>query len=319
MRGVWSTAIRRWSYAVGADLILLGAFSALLLVLMGTYRGTWTFLSGSMLLPLIAMLVVLALVIVAKLPELLSSGTGGNQLLRVVLRIVRDWSPLVLILLVYENFHDLTHLIRRTTVDADLRRFDEMLFGVEPTLALDPYVTPWLNEYMTFAYALYLFFPSVMLVRLYARDEFLQFRELGLALSMAYYLGLVGYVTVPAVGPRFFLADAFHTPLTGWLTGMAAEAWSSLESVNRDCFPSLHTAITTVSLIYMWRLRARWPAGSWILAVSAPLIVSLWASTIYLRYHYAVDVLAGWALAFVCCWAAPLLTGWYYDQRSASV
>jgi membrane-associated phospholipid phosphatase len=36
----------------------------------------------------------------------------------------------------------------------------------------------------------------------------------------------------------------------------------------------------------------------------APFIVSLWVSTVYLRYHYLVDVMAGLILAPLCFFGA---------------
>jgi len=134
-----------------------------------------------------------------------------------------------------------------------------------------------------------------------------------LALSLGFYLGLTGYLLVPAIGPRYAMAGEFHVPLEGiWLTARAAAAWNAIESVKRDCFPSLHTALTSISLIYLFRL-----AWRRLFAICLPLIVLLWMSTIYLRYHYFVDVLGGFALAGICCTLAPAIIRWYYaDARS---
>ncbi|MCX6995564.1 MAG: phosphatase PAP2 family protein [Kiritimatiellaeota bacterium] len=61
--------------------------------------------------------------------------------------------------------------------------------------------------------------------------------------------------------------------------------------VEGAAFPSSHVAIATVILYYTFRY-AR-PAA-WVLT---PLIVSLMVATVYCRYHYAIDVLAGLATA----------------------
>jgi membrane-associated phospholipid phosphatase len=290
------------TYHLGLDLIFLGVFASLLVVLMGVYGGRPTFLQTSIVLPLAIMTLLIAVGLVRRRGRTLA--------------LVRDWLPLILIVLVYENFHDLTDLVRPETVDGVLRRLDERLLGVEPALALSPISRPWLTEYMTFCYALYFVYPTIVLATLYARGEFVRFREFGLALSLAFYLGLFGYVLVPAIGPRYALAAELGRPLDGiWLTARAAAAWDALESVKRDCFPSLHTALTTISLVYFWRYRNTWKWGRFLLFVCAPLIFSLWCSTIYLRYHYLVDVLAGFALAFFCCSAAPALVRAYYAGR----
>ena len=70
---------------------------------------------------------------------------------------------------------------------------------------------------------------------------------------------------------------------------------------SRAAFPSLHAAVSLVALVYAWRHVRAW---FWVLL---PFALGLWVSTIYLRHHYVVDLLAGWALApvAVCAGAPP--------------
>ena len=60
----------------------------------------------------------------------------------------------------------------------------------------------------------------------------------------------------------------------------------------RDCFPSGHTEIALVVLLYAWRFERRYFCGL------LPAVGLLLFSTVYLRYHYVVDVLAGALLLF---------------------
>lgn len=39
-------------------------------------------------------------------------------------------------------------------------------------------------------------------------------------------------------------------------------------------------------------------------------MAGLWASTTYLRHHYAVDLIAGWLLAPLAIWLGPRLDEW---------
>ena len=56
---------------------------------------------------------------------------------------------------------------------------------------------------------------------------------------------------------------------------------------------------------------ARW---FWVLL---PFVLGLWASTIYLRHHYFVDLVAGWLLAPVAVWLAPRVDGWWARRQRA--
>jgi len=239
------------------------------------------------------------------------------NILKQISTILRDWSPLIIMIFIYENFHELTYLINPVTVDSTLRAIDEAIFGIEPTIAFQKITFPLLTEYMTFCYALYFVYATVILTMLYSMKEFIKFKEVSIALSLCFYLGLLGYMFVPAIGPRYYITDEFTVSLVGpFLTGPAANAWNNLQKVQRDCFPSLHTALTTVPLIYFWRLRNTLKCGKLIFGISLPLIVSLWFSTVYLRYHWTIDVFAGWILAYLCCLIAPIIIKTYYKMKS---
>jgi membrane-associated phospholipid phosphatase len=303
------------TYSLGPDLILLAVFSVLLGAMTYIYGGHFSMLHASTLMPLGAMVVLMAVSLVGRLRAKKAGSTGtAEQLARVSWAVVRDWFPLILILAVYSNFHDMTRLVRPDTVDQALLDLDIAIFGVEPTVALQQYTWPWLTEYMTVAYALFFAFPTLILVRLYVSGDFLRFREFGLALSLCFYIGLVGYLTVPAIGPRYTVT--YDVPLTGYvLTDAAARTWRMIENIQTDCFPSLHTAVSSICLVYFWRLRA-WRGGKLLLWICTPLIVSLIMSTLYLRYHYTVDIFAGWALTALCVYGAPAIVARYYRGRA---
>ena len=63
-----------------------------------------------------------------------------------------------------------------------------------------------------------------------------------------------------------------------------------------DCFPSLHCAVSSYILFFDRRHR-RW--RFWLYLVPC---VGLWVSTLYLRYHYFVDLVAGFALSAAALW-----------------
>jgi membrane-associated phospholipid phosphatase len=90
-----------------------------------------------------------------------------------------------------------------------------------------------------------------------------------------------------------------------------ADAFSLLPVDSRAAFPSLHTAVSVVMLACAWRFVRPW---FWI---ALPLAVGLWLSTIYLRHHYVVDLLAGFALAPLALYAAPRLDLWWAERQRA--
>ncbi len=108
-----------------------------------------------------------------------------------------------------------------------------------------------------------------------------------------YAAGFAGYTLLPALGP--YATMAFDTPVHGYGVTRLLLATVPLGTNRADAFPSLHCAVTAFllgfDLLAGSRRRAAWCAG--------PVAV-LWLSTLALRFHYAVDVLAGFGLAASC-------------------
>jgi membrane-associated phospholipid phosphatase len=60
--------------------------------------------------------------------------------------------------------------------------------------------------------------------------------------------------------------------------------------VHGAAFPSAHVAGSMVAILTSWRYRR------WLFWVCLPFFVSMCVATVYGRYHYVADVLAGLAV-----------------------
>ena len=225
------------------------------------------------------------------------------------MRFVRWWYPAFLIPPIFSELQHLVHPINPVDIDAHLVAIDFALFGVHPTVWLEQCTVPWLTEYLQLAYVSFYFLPFILCVPLYRRGQFLAFRTALCALLLSYYVSYLLYFLTPAQGPRFYLADAHSLPLAGlWLTAPIQTLLDTLEGIQRDAFPSGHTAIALVVLALTTRYQRHW---RWPMLV---MTGSLVLSTVYLRYHYVIDVLAGGLLAVFCLGVAYSL---YREQEGA--
>ncbi len=309
------------TFYLGPDLIFL-LFLILVLVVLSIIYGNRKFtpVKKSVIVPLIVFGGLLLFGLFTRIKILFEDRKNKSaEIKEFILNMARDWFPLLLIILIYENLHDLTDLIHPDTLDGRLREMDKAIFGVDPVLWLEHFISPALNDYMTFAYGLYFLYPATILVLAYSTNNIFRFREVALSFVICVCVGFLGYVSVPAVGPRYFMADEFTVSLSGYLTEAGARAWNSIESVKRDCFPSLHTAMSTITLVYFFRFRKIFRSGRLLFYIALPLVVSLWISTVYLRYHWVVDVFAGWILAFICVIVSPRFIRWYYFKKTGVV
>jgi membrane-associated phospholipid phosphatase len=215
---------------------------------------------------------------------------------------IRDWLPFLVFSLAYETFRTgIWKLILVEDLDAGLLRLDRQLFGETPSILLQRFVRPGLSNAMAVFYFLHLVLPPVLAVLLYRRRRPL-FREFLLAVLLAGCLGSLGYVIVPATGPGVAFPHLFAVPLEGSLYDPVTRILD-VARAPRDVFPSLHVGISTLVLWYGFR-RSR-ATGLALL----PLVLGNWVSTLYLRYHYLVDVFAGWLTAALAAALAGLLLG----------
>jgi hypothetical protein len=178
--------------------------------------------------------------------------------------------------------------------DAALSRADNWLFGFDPSLAIQPFQTPARVEFLSFAYAA--FIPYIYLSLFLGcigkpaleRDEYLT------GWIFTYTISYLGYIFVPAHGPVIFQADQYHVALEGGffyrLVVLGNEVTGGLQGV----FPSLHVGCSVY--LCLSDLRKNLLRGLTYL----PVIVLIYVATIFLRYHYIVDLIAGTIIPVVC-------------------
>jgi membrane-associated phospholipid phosphatase len=227
-------------------------------------------------------------------------------------KALREVLPFLTCILVYTNLHDTIGFVNPHDVHHYLAGLDRALFGVVPCVWTERFITPGRTELMSFLYANFLWIaPSVSVILLWQR-RVTEFRAATLGVVVCFYLGYFLYVAFPAAPPRLVLVYEFKRNLYGYpqlFSNLNARAFELLPVDSRAAFPSLHAAVSLVALVYAWRF-ARW--WFWVLV---PFCLGLWASTVYLRHHYVVDLLAGWALAPVAVWSAPRLDAWWARRQ----
>jgi membrane-associated phospholipid phosphatase len=237
-------------------------------------------------------------------------GEDWREFLQPHLRVVRDWFPFLLIPVMYWSlWGDVTHLLVHHDRDAALMAWDQWLFHCQPSVALQRFVTPSLTAWMQFAYNSHIFITFLVPCFVYLRRSQSDFRRMMSGLVTLAFFGFVGYTLVPAVGPIYALKGQFTVPLyQPYALIQRGADFMDFARIRRDVFPSMHVAFSFMVWLYAWRHSRRL---FWMLS---PLVLSLWVSTVYLRYHYLVDCVAGFVLVPLC-----LCLGDYLFQRFGTV
>jgi hypothetical protein len=193
-------------------------------------------------------------------------------------------------------------LLKVPMADAMLSHWDRVLLGVAPAQAWSGLHIPWLTDLMVLAY-LFFFYYLIFGPGWYCLYDLPRFRACFAGLFTTYALGFVGYTLLPAGGP--YLSMTGLPPLDGgWLTQQMLPLINH-GSNGVDVFPSIHCAASLYLLAFDFRHYRR---RFWRLLLPC---VALWISTVYLRYHYVVDLLGGVVIA-----AVGLGTAWRYERSA---
>ncbi len=212
-------------------------------------------------------------------------------------------ATVITIIFIFNSLGTLIAAVHPRKYDNLLIGLDHRIFGVHPTVWMERFITPGRTAFLQIAYISYYFMPIALAVTLIARSRHAEFEEAWFGIVLCFYLSYLGYLLVPAVGPRFTLDHLQTTGLhAGQYIAQVQESLNRLEQNKTDAFPSGHTAIALASLYYAATKREQ--ALSLILT---PLVLALIVSTVYLRYHYVVDVVAGILLAGITVFLAPRL------------
>lgn len=226
-------------------------------------------------------------------------------------RGIHDWSAFPLVLFSYKILY---YVISPFHGGKDFDRLlivaDRWLLGNDPATVLARIATPYLTELLQIAYALFYLYFIVVGLELYRKPAKRMFRYFRFTVVYGFILSYIGYFFLPAVGPRFTLYEfsKIGTDLPGVLFTPALRRFVDFfESIppdvpdfiaqaaaQRDVFPSAHTMLTLIVIVlaYRYRLRVRRP-----LLVAGLLLIF---ATVYLRYHYMIDIIVGALLALFC-------------------
>jgi membrane-associated phospholipid phosphatase len=194
------------------------------------------------------------------------------------------------------------------SLDPALIRIEAVLFGGQPSLDWSrAWPWPWFHELMEAAYfSYYLVSVACLVLILRARGlpdglRWTALRAFIRDLSATMLLCYTFYTLFPVWGPKFFQTGPIPVP-GGPFTAVMLRIHAA-GAILGAAFPSSHVAATVVPWYHVWKWfpRHRW----WFTLI----LILLSGATVYCRYHYVVDVLAGATLGLTIVFLGEQLGG----------
>ncbi len=216
--------------------------------------------------------------------------------------LVRTAAVQLTFLQVYRSANDL-QLLFFPWQDDRVLAWEQAVFGVQPVVAVQKLYALPLTEWMLFVYVVYVvIYPALGAIIYFRRGE--EANE-----DYLYHLGLVnlacgaGFILFPVASPMYWekVRALLTTPLPSGPFGAAAEWIRANIHTAGGSIPSPHCAVATV----MWHMSRKHTRHGF--PILAPVVLSLYFSTVYGRFHYVSDAVIGVAAALAVILAAPVL------------
>lgn len=295
-------------YATQGYLVLVGL---LVLLFHGNHVRLW---------PLLVGLHAIGVCLVHLVVQVDGRQKGGR-----CVNLLRHFYPVLLYTGFYRETGELNQMFVSGYLDPFFIRLEERLFGVQPSLAAMTWLPfSWASELFYAAYFSYYVMILGVGFALFIRSRE-QFAHYISVVSFVFYICYLIYIFTPVMGPRVFLREtlAYRLPDDVQLAVVppypeavrAGPFYQIMALIYRifeapgAAFPSSHVAVAlcTVwfSFLYLRRIRH----------LHLVVAVLLCLATVYCRYHYVVDVVAGVLTAVVL---VPLGHWSYWKQAKAS-
>jgi membrane-associated phospholipid phosphatase len=219
-----------------------------------------------------------------------------------VAEFIHHWYLLLYLPFCYKQVPYLVTALRLRAADNTLAHWDLAMWKVDPVFWLSSIQGRLAVEFLQAIYTMFIPGLLVLALVLWIRRPREEFRLGTFTIALTFLISYLGYLLLPARGPRFMEYASHYAPLQGlWAFHSFQNILDKLEGLQYDCFPSGHVAVVLVGCWIARRISSR------VFYTFAAFAVCITFSTVYLRYHYVIDVIAGMALAIVVIAVAPLL------------
>ncbi|QAR31379.1 phosphatase PAP2 family protein [Ornithobacterium rhinotracheale] len=172
--------------------------------------------------------------------------------------------------------------------DALISEWEEQLFGLQlAQIFSSRYPSFIFSELMFLGYFSYYLIPFFIIFQLRAQaGKMLKF---GNYLILAFIIYYIIFILFPVAGPQFYYPYPQNQIQAQGLFGHLVKLVQQIGEAPTAAFPSSHVGISVVILLW---LRDNYSS---IIKYILPFSVLLLLATVYIKAHYAVDVIAGLA------------------------
>lgn len=219
-----------------------------------------------------------------------------------VLRLLFDWSPLILLPLFHRETDFIPRAYGHTTYDEAFIRFEKKYFPFVMNIHYHNHADSKLfSEFLHLCYlSFYLLIYGIPLY-FYLLHDFNKYYESLFAILLLLFSCYLTHALIPVSGPRNIFEKIKDHRSQGFFFRLVHKILEN-GSTYGTAFPSGHTGLACVVLLITWHVQLS------LFYCILPFALGLIISTIYGRFHYLIDVIVGFFYALI----AFFITVWLY-------
>ena len=176
-------------------------------------------------------------------------------------------------------------------IDEFLSNLDQNIFKFQPSIEFSKHFNSlFFSELFYFGYFCYYLLPLVVLGILY---KFLpqKIEEFGFILITSFLLYYFIFIIIPAEGPQFYFTFPDNYIEAQGIFGNAIKLIQKNGEAPTAAFPSSHVGISVIVIFWLYQNFRK------SVKYFLPFVILLMFSTVYIKAHYFVDVVAGFLTA----------------------
>ena len=176
-------------------------------------------------------------------------------------------------------------------IDEFLSNLDQNIFNSQPSIEFSKHFNSlFFSELFYFGYFCYYLLPLVVFGILY---KFLpqKIEEFGFILITSFLLYYFIFIIIPAEGPQFYFTFPDNYIEAQGIFGNAIKLIQKNGEAPTAAFPSSHVGISWIVIFWLYQNFRK------SVKYFLPFVILLMFSTVYIKAHYFVDVVAGFISA----------------------
>ncbi|NOR88065.1 MAG: phosphatase PAP2 family protein, partial [Bacteroidales bacterium] len=176
-------------------------------------------------------------------------------------------------------------------LDPKLEQIEAAIFGMQPSVEFSAYISNTLfSELMYFGYfSFYVLILAFTLYVFFHKKEY--FKQAVFQLSASLYIFYFLFILFPSAGPQFYFSSPENILPEAYFFEHIMRYIQDAAEQPTGAFPSSHVGISVIILMLSRKNTPVFFKMAW------PFVMLVILSTVYIKAHYAIDVIGGLLIA----------------------